>query len=946
MNYIQNYLLSTNNVQGIKPGTQKEIPQTEQKNVQQDVNITSLPNVQPDYNVKVPMTYTQLEDIKLNDELSAKCYKLANGQKVIIVPKDGTTMVKTYVNTGSFNETDDIRGISHYIEHNLFNGSEALGDEVFFDEVNKMGAHTNASTSFAETNYFISSNLLEDTDLENKIRLHAGMLTSPKFLIDKLEKEKKIVNSEINMYMGEDFSIGETQMIKNLFNVKSSSLDLVAGTTDNITKLNRDDVVNYFNNNYYPANMVTVITGEVNPDETMKLISKYFNTPNKTSGQRHFEELKPLENTIRQDIISPKSDGAASVFIGFAGPENNNYKEKLLVRALNELAGGLIYSKTAPITTKYGSDISFGVERLSSRPQDPGIIEIMSEVPEDKVEPFLKDLYKIVDNLAKVPATEDELSAIKNRLKKSHEKTYENSAALNNTLGHAFLNGVENNVQDFEKIIDSITAEDLMNTAKKYINLNKASLTVVHPNSATAEGIKSNFIKTSAANNVSFTGSNKKTPIDANAISTYKLHNNFELTFNDTKSNNVEFRMELNEKTWTPKQAATAAVLSGMLDYSGTSTKSNEEVCRYLDTNGISLITGVEDYGLSLKANFPAENASKALPMFNEVLLDAKLDEKLFKETIDRLRNTYSTSEATAFDKFDAVMYKGLPGQYNAKDKLASLDKITLDDVKNFYKEIFEQGQGTVVVSAPFSKHPELKQEIFNSIGKYSTVKPKDVTIPNSFKPIDKTEVLTSANNKNQAEIVEGFKFKQNGNLKDRTTLNVLNTILGGTASSRLFSDLRETRHLAYSVDSHIDYTDDIGVMQLYIKTTTENLETGEKSFDNLNKAINGFNENIEKIKTQKVSEEELEAAKKHLKTDLLVFLETNYGKTEAIEAGIQSYYGATEPNQILEAIDKVTADDIYAAANYIFKEKPVYSMTATQATLDANKEFLDSLAK
>ena len=76
-----------------------------------------------------------------------------------------------------------------------------------------MGANTNASTSFSVTDYYIQSNLLEDTDLENKIELHAGMLQSPKFLLDKLEKEKKIVNSEINMYMSDDESLGFTQTV-------------------------------------------------------------------------------------------------------------------------------------------------------------------------------------------------------------------------------------------------------------------------------------------------------------------------------------------------------------------------------------------------------------------------------------------------------------------------------------------------------------------------------------------------------------------------------------------------------------------------------------------------------------------------------------------------------------------------------------------------------------
>lgn len=132
--------------------------------------------------------------------------------------------------------------------------------------------------------------MLEDGDLETKIQLHAGMLQSPKFLVDKLEKEKKIVNSEINMCLSDNENIGYSQTVKNLFNIKSSSIDLVAGNTDNISSLTQDDVVKYFNNNYYPANMTTVITGEVEPQKTMELVSKYFNSTKVPTGERHFEK--------------------------------------------------------------------------------------------------------------------------------------------------------------------------------------------------------------------------------------------------------------------------------------------------------------------------------------------------------------------------------------------------------------------------------------------------------------------------------------------------------------------------------------------------------------------------------------------------------------------------------------------------------------------------------
>jgi predicted Zn-dependent peptidase len=214
------------------------------------------------------------------------------------------------------------------------------------------------------------------------------------------------------------------------------------------------------------------------------------------------------------------------------------------------------------------------------------------------------------------------------------------------------------------------------------------------------------------------------------------------------------------------------------------------------------------------------------------------------------------------------------------------------------------------------------------------------------YKPNEQIEVLTDVNKKNQAHIIEGFKFKQNGNIKDDVTISLLESILGGSTSSRLFRDLREKRHLAYTVGAHVAPHGDSGVFTLDIKTTTENHESGEKTFDNLQKSIVGFNENIERIKTEKISEEELNNAKKFMKSGFLTSAETTSGKNSMLKDSVLSLYGADYMNEMFKLIDEISVDDIYNCANYVFAGKPVYSVTATQDTLNANKEFLDSLKK
>ena len=165
-------------------------------------NTTDLKNMPVSaIDIKTPIPYATTGDIPLFNDLKAKTYRLANGQKVIVLPKKGPTVVKTYVNVGSMNEPDNLRGISHFIEHNLFNGTQNLKAGDFFRKVNELGASTNASTSFSTTDYYISSQLLKEGDLEEKIKMHADMLQNPTFAPDMLEKERGPVISEISMVM-------------------------------------------------------------------------------------------------------------------------------------------------------------------------------------------------------------------------------------------------------------------------------------------------------------------------------------------------------------------------------------------------------------------------------------------------------------------------------------------------------------------------------------------------------------------------------------------------------------------------------------------------------------------------------------------------------------------------------------------------------------------------
>ena len=894
-----------------------------------------LQNISPDFAIKTPMSYTKTEEINFPYETKAHCYKLANGQKVIIIPQEGETVVKTYVNAGSMNETDNIRGISHYIEHNLFNGSEGLENGDFFKQVDKMGAYSNASTGFAETNYIISSNLLSDGDLEKKIKLHASMLQTPRFAIEKLEKEKGIVNSEINMITSDPQNIGMQRLIKNLYNIQTTSLDLIGGTTDNITNLTREDVTNYYNNNYYPANMVTVITGEVKPEETMQIIAKYFNSKKQPPKTTYTENLSPIQKTIREDIISDKAT-ATNIMVGFNSPTDS--KERIYAEALTKLLSNSNISRISKSIKSENANTYAFEEKVCANPKDTRAIIITSESTDENSEKILKKIFTEIGNIANNPPTDEEMQIIKKSMLNGFSNTFESSLGTNTIIGTVILENNKEYIKEYEQIVKSMTAQDLVNVAKKYFDVNKAAVTLVHPANISKEQISKNHA------NVSFTG-NKKV-INLDDVKEYNTENNYRVTTLNSKTDNVNICFDIGLDKFCNQRPAAADVLNILLK-EGSLNKNQNAFDTELAKSGIDLGRFAGNERLTLYTECNNEDLTKAMKSMQEVLENPRFTQEEFVKAKSRCKDYLLTSQKSAYDKLDQEIYKNTPMGHSKDEVLKDLETLTLQDVKDLYQNITQNGKGRISISAPFNRKPELKQEFFANLQQFKPVqKHCPDKIGGLYQEIEETKVLTDTDNKNQAEIIQAYTFKVNGNIKDNITLDLLNTILGGNSSSRLFMDLREKEKLAYHVRSNIYCQNDLGTVTLKIGTTTDNKETKEQSFENLQKSIDGFNRHITKIKSEKVSEEELNNAKLALKNDILNQNHLAQGKNSSMLSGLRSEYGISKINQTFDMIDKITAEDINNAANYIFAGKPIYSILATEDTLKANEKYLEELKK
>ena len=147
---------------------------------------------------------------------------------------------------------------------------------------------------------------------------------------------------------------------------------------------------------------------------------------------------------------------------------------------------------------------------------------------------------------------------------------------------------------------------------------------------------------------------------------------------------------------------------------------------------------------------------------------------------------------------------------------------------------------------------------------------------------------------------------------------------------------------MSYQVQSF----EDTGILTMFIMTTTDNKAQNEISYDNLQKSLDGFDEQIQKILNEPMTEEELQSAKMQLKQRIAKQTELPSSETDLLSMNMTLPYGIKRIDEYVKAIDMITVDDIKQAANHVFKNKPTVSILASADTVENQKEYISSLGE
>ena len=828
-------------------------------------------------------------------------HKLPNGQTLVVyeIHNNPIVTIDTWIKTGSINETDRNNGISHFLEHLFFKGTKAHPTGEMDRMLESKGAIVNAATSKDFTHYYIT---IPSEDFDMALDLHSDMLLNPQIPRKELEKERKVVIEEIS----KDGNTPSKKVYDNLNNLMYTHHPYkrkVIGTAENVGTMRREEILDYFNKFYSPSNMITIVIGDVNTAKVVNKVQNSFNQPYKKPVRLNFKKEHQLPSQKRNIEYTDTQSGY--MMIGFRGADIND-KATFALDVLSEILGGGKSSRLYK-DIKEQKGLAYAISASNGSFRDDGLFYISANYTPYNSEKLEKAIFNDIATIQKYGITEEELQRAKNKIIQDTYYARESTSNIASELGYIMtLTGNSSLYNTYLDGIKKVTACDVQSAAQKYLGINKSAISVVLPEAMKNAQKEDN--KTHTYTKIS----------EASGITKYQIDNGAALLINQNKNNDIIAMSIIAKGGEFIEKTPGEGTLAARVMMKGTKKYSSQELAQILDEYGIQIEPACDSDYFIVNVQTTTAQIDKTLDILNELLNNALYDdyelEKTRSEILSKIKQRRDVPMNVAIENFKTAIYEGSVYSQTNKILEKTLPKVTRADVVNYYNRILDSKN--IIISINGNVDPKKMAEAFGSMLK-SKNSPKFEFSNYSVTKLNNSKIINQKiKDLETSWLFIGWQAASVQEKKDFVTLKVINTILGSGLSSRLYRNLREADGLAYQLGSSYSPKMLGGIFLTYIGTNPNTLEySREKILAEINK-----------LKSEFVSDTELQDAKDRLKGGFIIALETNSEK--ASNAGFFEAYGFGYDflGSYINMIDEVTASDIVRVANKYFTPNMVQS--------------------
>jgi len=401
--------------------------------------------------------------------------KLKNGMRIITVPmkENPTTTVLVLVETGSEYENRNNSGISHFLEHMCFKGTAKRPSA--FDitkELDGIGAQYNAFTGQEYTGYYAKSDY---KNLDTILDVVSDMYLNPIFPEKEIEKEKGVIIEEINMYQDLPQKIVGMEFNKLLFGDHPAGWS-IAGTKENVQKMQRTDFIDYRNRHYVASATTVVVSGKIDEKDIFKKVSKVFKDVGvwKKEGK---EKVVENQKTPQVSLYYKDTDQTHMV-IGVRSFNTYN-KYNPIIRVMNSvLSGGMSARLFQKMRDEMG--ICYYIRSYNDSSIDHGEFVIGAGVDSKRVKEAISTLLEEMNKLKTILVRPEELNKAKQYLIGTLNLGLESSDSLAEFFGgQEVLRKEIKKPEDIIKEIKAVTAEEIKFVAERIFKDEGLNLAIV-----------------------------------------------------------------------------------------------------------------------------------------------------------------------------------------------------------------------------------------------------------------------------------------------------------------------------------------------------------------------------------------------------------------------------------------------------------------------------------
>ncbi|MDZ7771206.1 MAG: pitrilysin family protein [Balneolaceae bacterium] len=394
---------------------------------------------------------------------------LENGLKVVTeqVPSIKSVSVGIWVKTGSRNESDRRAGITHFLEHMLFKGTESRSSYDIAMSMESVGGYLNAFTSSEYTCYY--SRCL-NSQMERALDVLSDMVLHPSFPEEEIAKEKKVVIEEMKMYRDSPDDYLFEEFSNAMFKGHPLGRPII-GFEETVSAFSRQDLYDYMAERYRPDNLIVAVSGNMEHERVVELVEGYFGDLEREATET---ENQPLTGYEQDRLQLTKDIEQTHLIMGRRGLNYDHEDKYKLLMANTILGGGMSSRLHQNVREKYG--YCYSITTFNQSYSDSGLFGVYVGTDRDYVDHVRELIVRELDRLRSEKVGEQELAEAKAQLKGKLMLSLESMSNRMSRLAKSELYFERFvTLDELVENIDGVDAEGLRNFAEDFFDAGRYS---------------------------------------------------------------------------------------------------------------------------------------------------------------------------------------------------------------------------------------------------------------------------------------------------------------------------------------------------------------------------------------------------------------------------------------------------------------------------------------